>query len=132
MDMKVLQKTVEKIVLKEPISLEKLYELMIENQEKMPGKFKLKKGIIGKSILFDVFMKTQPKITLKENTIIIRRVGNTTSVGVGNMPAMDFKAIKQSVQAVKEGGLSKSVSGGAEYFGNVCNATREILKNYIL
>jgi len=131
MDMKTMQKTVEKIVLQEPITLEELHELMKQNSENMPGKFKFKKGLFGKSILFDVFMQTQPRITVKENTVTVRRMGNSTSVGVGNMPAMDFKAMKQTAQAVKGGGLGKAVSGGAEYFVSVCDAMVELLQTRV-
>lgn len=128
MDMKALQKTVDKIVLSEAMTLEQLHELMVQNSEKMPGKFKLKKGLFGKAILFDVFMQTQPRITIKDNTVTIRRMGNSTTVGIGNMPKMDFKDMKQRIGAVKEGGLGKAVSGGAEYFGKACDAMQELLK----
>jgi len=128
MDMKAMKKSVEKIVLKDPITLEELYELMKGNSDKFPGKFKFKKGLFGKSILFDIFMQVQPRVTVKENRVTVRRMGNSTTVGVGNMPAMDFKALKQSAQAVKGGGLGKAVSGGAEYFVSVCDAMVDLLK----
>jgi len=38
------------------------------------------------------------------------------------------KAIKQTAQAVKSGGYSKAISGGAEYFGSVCDAMRDLLE----
>ena len=128
--MDVLSKNVEKITLKEPMTLEELYDLMKENSEKLPEKFKLKKGILGKSIHFAVVMQTDPKITIKDNVVTIRRMGNTTQVGVGNMPSMDFKDLKQRAKAVKEGGLGKAISGGAEYFVSVCDAMVELLKPY--
>ena len=78
MDMNVLTKTVEKITLNEAMTLEQLYELMTQNIDKMPKGFKLKKGLMGKSILFDVFMQTQPKITVKDNLVTIRRMGKET------------------------------------------------------
>ncbi len=130
MDMDVLTKTVEKIELKNSISLEEINDLMLENAEKFPGKFKLKKGLMGKAINFDVFMQTQPKITIKDKIVTIRRVGNSTSVGIGNMPSMDFKDLKQRVNAVKDGGLGKAVSGGADYFSSVCDVMQDILKSY--
>lgn len=128
MDMKVLQKSVEKIELNQAITIEELYDVMIENSDKLPGKFKLKKGLMGKAILFDVFMQTQPRITVKDNTITIRRIENKTSVGIGNLPSMDFKDIKQRTKAVKEGGFSKAISGGAEYFTSVCDSMIELLE----
>lgn len=130
MKMDVLSKNVEKIKLKNPMTLDQLYELMMQNIEKMPGKFKLKKGIMGKAILFDVIMQTQPRITVKDNIVTVRRMGNSTSVGVGNMPSVDFKDMKQRAQAVKEGGFSKAISGGAEYFGSVCDAMVELLQTH--
>ncbi|HZK28493.1 MAG TPA: hypothetical protein VFD00_13235 [Thermoclostridium sp.] len=130
MKMDVLSKSVEKINLKESMTLEQLYDLMKQNSEKMPGKFKLKKGLFGKSILFDVVMQTQPRITVKNNLVTVRRMNNSTSVGVGNMPTMDFKDMKQRAKAVKEGGFGKAISGGAEYFGSACDAMVELLKTY--
>lgn len=130
MQMDVLAKTVEKIKLRESMTPEELYDLMLQNSEKFPGKFKLKKGLLGKSILFDVFMQTQPRITVKEDKVTIRRMGNSTSVGVGNMPSVDFKDLKQRTQAVKEGGFGKAISGGAEYFGSVCDAMVDLLSAY--
>lgn len=130
MKMDVLAKNVEKIKLKEAMTLEQIYDLMMENPEKMPGKFKLKKGIFGKSILFDVVMQTQPRITVKDNIVTVRRMGNSTTVGVGNMPGIDFKSLKQRTKAVKEGGFSKAISGGAEYFGSVCDVMVDLLQTH--
>lgn len=130
MNMDVMKKNVEKITLKEAMTLEELYDLMKANQEELPGKFKLKKGLMGKSINFDVFMQTQPKVTVKDKVVTIRRMGSSTKVGVGSMPSMDIKNMKQQFQAVKEGGIKKSITGGAEYFVGVCNAMVELLAPY--
>lgn len=130
MNMDIMKKTVEKIELKKSLTLEEIYQLMMESSKSFPGKFKLKKGLIGKAINFDVFMKTEPKITLKAKVVTIRRIGSTTSVGIGSMPAMNFKAIEQTVASVKDGGLGKAVTGGAEYFSQVCDAMQELLKDY--
>lgn len=127
MDMDVMKKSVEKITLKEEMTLGQLYDLMKENKDIMPGEFKLKKGILGKSINFDVFMQTEPRITVKDNVVTVRRMGKSTEVGIGNMPSMDFKDMKQRLKAVKDGGIKKSVTGGAEYFVGVCNAMVELL-----
>jgi hypothetical protein len=129
MNINVMKKTVEKIVLREPITLEYLYELMIQTPAKLPGSFKLKKGLMSKSIYFDVFVQEQPRITVKGNTVTVRRMRKKSNVGIGNMPSMDFKAMKQTAQAVKDGGFTKSISGGAEYFVSVCDAMRELLKS---
>ncbi|NLC03765.1 MAG: hypothetical protein GX787_05715, partial [Tissierellia bacterium] len=110
MKMDVLSKNVEKITLKEAMTLEEMYDLMKTNSEKLPEKFKLKKGILGKSINFEVVMQTEPKITIKDNIVTIRRMGNSTEVGIGKMPSLDFKDLKQRTQAVKEGGFGKAIS----------------------
>lgn len=130
MKMDVLSKTVEKINLKEVMTIEQLYDLMKENSEKLPEKFKLKKGVLGKSIHFEVVMQTDPKVTVKDNIVTIRRVGNSTEVGIGNMPSLDFKDLKQRTKAIKEGGLGKAISGGADYFASVCDAMVDLLKPY--
>lgn len=127
MNMDVMKKSVEKITLKEEMSLDQLYDLMKENQEELPAKFKLKKGLMGKSINFDVFMQTEPRITVKDKVVTIRRMGSSTKVGIGSMPSLDYKDMKQRVKAVKDGGIKKSVTGGAEYFVGVCNAMVELL-----
>lgn len=130
MKMDVLSKNVQKITLKEAMTLEEMYDLMKTNSEKLPEKFKLKKGILGKSINFEVVMQTEPKITIKDNIVTIRRMGNSTEVGIGKMPSLDFKDLKQRTQAVKEGGFGKAISGGADYFGSVCDAMVDLLKPY--
>lgn len=130
MKMDALSKNVEKIELKQAMTLEELYELMMENSEKMPEKFKLKKGLMGKAIEFNVIMQTVPRITVKDNIVTIRRMGKSTQVGIGNMPSLDFKDLKQRAKAVKEGGLGKAISGGADYFVSVCDAMVELLTTY--
>ncbi len=130
MNMDVMKKSVEKINLKEAMTVEDLYKIMQENSEALPGEFKLKKGLLGKSIDFKVYMQTQPHVTVKDNIVTVRRLGNKTKVGIGGMPSIDYKNLKQSVKAVKDGGLGKSVTGGAEYFVNICNAMVDILEPY--
>lgn len=130
LSIKELSKTVEKIKLKEDMTLEELYKLMMESSESLPGKFKLKKGLMGKSILFDVFMQTQPRITVKDKLVTIRLMGNSTEVGIGKMPSLDFKDLKQRTQAIKDGEWGKAATGGPQYFVNVCDAMVELLKPY--
>ncbi|MDY0236600.1 MAG: hypothetical protein RBR71_11245 [Gudongella sp.] len=125
-----LTKTVEKINLKEEMSLEELNDFMMENTEKLPAKFKLKKSIIGKAILFDTNMQVEPRVTVKDKEITIRYMENSTSVGIGNAPSLDFKDLKQRAKAVKEGGFGKAVTGGPEYFISICDAMVELLKPY--
>lgn len=125
-----LSKTVEKIKLREEMDLNELNDIMLENTGKLPAGFKLKKGLTGKAILFDTNMQVQPRVTVKDKEVTIRLMGNSTSVGIGNMPSMDFKDLKQRAKAVKEGGIGKAVTGGNEYFISVCDAMVELLKPY--
>lgn len=130
MNMDQLTKSVEKINLKKAMTLDELYDLMMKNSTELPGKFKLKKGMMGKSILFDVKMQMQPRITVKDNLVTIRKMGKSTKVGMGEMPSMDFKDLKQRTKAVKEGGFKKAVTGSQDYFVEVCDSMVELLASY--
>ncbi len=133
MDMKALQKAVEKYTLRDSTDIENLHRLMTESGVQFPGNFKLKKGLFGKSIIFDVFMQVQPQITVKDNVVTCRKMSSSTTVSTGVSSnatvGMDIKASKQFKEAMKEGGFKKAVSGGAEYFIGVCDALREVLKD---
>ena len=118
----------ESFVLKEPISLEELYDLMTHNKSNFPDKFKLKGGLFGKSIKFPVFMNIQPIITVKDTKVKVSAVQKSTSVGVGGT-TIDIKAAKQALQSAKEGGLIKAVTGGAEKYQQVIDATHELLQS---
>ena len=128
MDLKSMSKVVEKLVLHDSISLEELHNFMEQTGISFPGKFKLKKGLFGPYIGFDTFMQVQPRIKVKGNTVVIRKINVSTQVGVGGM-SIDIKATQQSIGAVKEGGLGKAISGGQEYFLSVIEKTRELLKS---
>ena len=113
MDMKALSKTVEKFTLAEPMTLEELHQLMTQRwTAELPGRFKLKKGLLGKSITFDVYMQTQPRVTVKGNLVTVRRISNSTKVSVGGSPGIDFKDMKQRVTVAREGGINKAASVG--------------------
>ncbi|MDL2238234.1 hypothetical protein LJC56_10500 [Christensenellaceae bacterium OttesenSCG-928-K19] len=114
---------VMKIKLKEPMAIEELYNLMTESQTTaFPRRFKLKGGLLGKSIQFDVYLQVQPTITVKDHTITIRRIEKSTSVG-----GIDFKAMSQSI-----GGLAKGdFSSGVDYFMNVYDRVCELLGDRI-
>ena len=129
MSFKEMTKTVEKFALREPVSLEELNDLMVQSGIEFPGRFKLKKGLFGKSIIFDVLMQIQPRVTVKDNMVIIRKVRSSTKVSVGGMPGVDIKATKQRIQAAKEGGLGKAVSGGLDYYTNVIELMRGLLQS---
>lgn len=128
MSLKELSKTSEKFQLSEPITLEELHDLMVQNQEAFPGKFKLKKGLFGASISFDVFMNVKPFIKTKENTVTVRKMQSSTKVGVGGMN-IDIKATQQAMSAAKEGGIGKAVTGGQDYFLQVIEAVGAVLKD---
>jgi hypothetical protein len=113
------------------MTLEHLHELMTQYSAGFPGQFKLKKGLLGKSIMFDVYMQVQPRITIKDNVVTCRKMSNSTTVSTGIGGASvgtDIKASKQYREAMKEGGLKKAISGGPEYFHGVCDALRDMLK----
>ncbi len=133
MDMKALQKAVEKYTLREAMGIEDLHSLMVGSGAQFPGNFKLKKGLFGKSITFDVYMQVQPRITVKDNVVTCRKMSSSTTVSTGVSSnatvGMDIKASKQYKDAMKEGGLKKAISGGPEYFLGVCDALREVLKD---
>ena len=122
-EIKEMSKTAEKFTLKEPITLDELYQLMTQRwTAEMPGKFQLKKGLFGKSIKFDLYMQILPVVTVKGNVVTVRRQQQSTTVG-----GVDIKDTKQRMAAAKEGGLKKAALGGAEYFQNIRNAMREVL-----
>jgi len=130
MDMKTMQKAVEKYTLREPMTLDELHQLMTTRwNAEMPGTFKLKKGLFGKSITFDTYMQVQPKVSVKNNIVTCRKFNSSTTVSVGGSPATDIKNMKERLDAAKEGGLKKAALGGVEYFLGVCDAMREILKD---
>ena len=124
-ELKEMSKVVEKFTLKDPMTLDELHQFMIQRwTAEMPGKFKLKKGLFGKRIEFDVYMQILPRVTVKGNVVTVRRQQQSTTVG-----GVDFKDAKQRMAAAKEGGLKKAAMGGMEYFVNVRNAMREVLQD---
>lgn len=127
MDMRSLSNTVRKYTLREPMSPEALYQLMMDRGGAFPGPFKLKKGLFGKSIQFGVVMQLQPVIKVKDNVVTARAVSNSTKVGIGSMPEMDFKSIKQRTAALKQGGVGKALLGGQQNFHQICDVLQDIL-----
>jgi len=130
--LKELSKSSEKFTLRQAMTLEDLFALMQSNlNPALAGRFKLKKGLLGKSIAFDVYMTVLPKVSVKNNIVTVRKMSVSTQVGVGGMPAIDFKALGQTADAVSSGGIGKAVTGGSEYFLGVCDAMRELLKDMV-
>jgi len=127
MDLKAMGKSVEKYTLNAPMTIEELHDLMNQRwNAELPGKFKLKKGLFGKSILFDVYMQVQPRITVKNNLVTCRKMNSQSTMSSGGM-GIDLKASKQYAQAIKEGGVKSAIAGGPQYFHGVCDALREML-----
>ena len=122
-------KSAEKYALNAPMTPEALCELMTQRwTAEMPGRFVLKKGLGGKSIMFDVYMQAQPVVTVKGSEVTVKRITNKTTASVGGMGG-DFKAMKQAAAAIKDGGLKAAALGGQEYFNAVCDAMRDVLKD---
>jgi len=116
----------KKIKLREPTTVEDLYNLMTERwQADLPGKFQLKKGLFGSYIKFDTYLTIQPRIKVKNNLVKITRVKIDTRVG-----GVNIKATTQAFKAMQDGGGIKNVAfGGKDYFLNVCNEMENILKD---
>ena len=128
MNIKEMTKVVEKFTLRDPIALDELHGLMQQNAAKFPGNFILKKGLFGPYIVFDTLMTVQPRVKSKDNKVTVRKVNITKRVGARGM-SIDIKATQQRIQAAQEGGLSKAVTGGQEYFLEVIEVMRELLQN---
>ena len=118
----------EKFILKDSISIEELHESMTQYETIFPGRFRLKKGLFGKSIVFDIYMTVLPKISVKKNIVKTSVSQRSTSVKVGNLPKIDIKATQQTIQATKEGGLGKAITGGPDYYHSITDALRELLQ----
>jgi hypothetical protein len=123
-----MSKSSEKFTLREPITIEALYQLMTERwSAELPGTFKLKKGLFGKSIQFSVYMQILPVVTVKGNVVTVRRTTQSTTVG-----GTDFKDVSQRMAAAKEGGLKKAALGGGEYLVGVRNGMRALLQDKLI
>lgn len=115
----------QRVTLKDPMTIEALHQLLTDRwNPEIPGEFKLKKGLLGKSIKFGVYMKIQPVVTVKGNVVTIRKTESSTNVG-----GVDFKNMSQTISAAKEGGLKKAVTGGIDYYIAVTGAVKEILQD---
>ena len=136
MDMKAMMKASEDYKLREPLTLEELFDIMERNPIGFPGQFTLKKGLFGKAIVFDKFAEVQPWVFVKNKTVQVRKVD--TGVGSSNDPdegiAIDLAAAARDMKAFKEGGFQGVLSGysaGPIYFHSVCDRMRELLQDRI-
>lgn len=130
MAIKITERTPSKkdYTLRQAMTIDQLHELMQERwSEDKPGKFKLKKGLFGKSIQFDVYRQVMPRITVKGNVVMLRKISNSTEVSVGGSPSLDFKNARHLGKDFKEGGMKKALNAGADYFVDVMNALQEVL-----
>ena len=107
MDQKAMAKIVEKFQLRNTFTYEELYDMMVKSDVGFPGQFKINKGIFGTSILFETYMAVQPTVTIKNTTVTVRR----------------FEVPQ------REGPFTKGWIGGSEYFNEVCNKMRELLRD---
>ncbi len=131
MSLQEMMKNTEKITLKNPMTLEELYNFLKPREAEFPGKFKLSKGLfgLGKGIIFDTFMQIEPRVTVDDNVVTIKKMTNNTSVSVGGSPAVNLKSLKQMAGAVKEDGMGAAITGGMDYFSEVCEKMVEVLKD---
>ena len=138
--MKLMEKTKESIVLREPVSLDGLYNLMEQDKARLPGEFKLEKGLLGASIVFDKYMNIGAKVSVKESTVTVSRTEQNKSVSrqQGGKNRMSFNQMSDFVQstqsvinAVQTGEFGDDLTGGLNYFQSICDAMRELLQNRI-
>jgi len=118
-----------KYKLRDPMTTEALYDLMTEKwQAKLPGQFKLKKGLFGSYICFDTYMTIQPRVKVKNDEVRITR--NIIEVKVGGL---DLKAASQAINTMRHGGNMMDVMmAGPEYFLKVCAEIRNILEGKVI
>jgi len=127
MDMRTYMKNTDKIELRDPLSIEDLYNLMAQYWQSMPGRFEVKKSLFGTAIVFDEFMSIEPRITVKGNMVIVGKSKTSTEVSVMGISPSAIKHTQQQAQAAQQGGLSKAFTGGQDYFLRVCEAMRWLL-----
>ena len=119
----------QKFTLGSPMSLEELESLMRANQNLFPGAFKLKRGILGKQIVFDTYMQVQPYIKVKENVVRLSyaKVSLEVGLGKGGETMVDLKDLGQRMTALKEGGIKEAALGGNTYFTAITQALGQLL-----
>ena len=129
MDLKEMNKQKEVFTLREPIELDALFALMQQSGLPWPSNYQLKKGLMGKSIAFEVYMTIEVKISVKNNVVTVAKFTNSTTVSVGGGPAVDFKANKQFREAAKEGGLMAGAMAGVNRFHEIIDLVRQLLQD---
>jgi len=115
--------------LREATTTEDLYTLLTrEWQLPLPGKFELKKGLLGTFIRFDTYMTMQPRVKVKDNVVKISRVQVETQTN-----GMDVKATAQAIDVISHGGsMMDAMMAGPEYFIRVCAEVERILHDQVV
>ena len=139
MDMKTMMKAAEDYKLREPLTLEELFDIMQTSNIAFPGQFKITKGVFGKAIVFDTFAEVKPRITVKDKTVKVRKTETNTGSTIPSREREEGLRINlteaaHDIKTMKEGGFDGLLSGhgsGPEYFNNVCDRMRELLQDRI-
>jgi len=135
MDLKEMNKSVEKYTLANAMTIEELYQLMTErwNTELPAGPFIIKKGLMGQSIQFPTYQTVQPVVTVKGNEVVCKKTEGA-KVEVMGVNHKDRKQRKEAFGAGKAGGgflqgMKDAAMGGVQYYHDVCNVLRGILQD---
>ena len=111
-DNKLSPRATVRFALREAMSLETLFELMQKRKSGFPGRFALRKRLLGPArIKFDVFLTIQPVVSVRDDMVIVRRKQVNSSIPVFDAEGSD-------------------ITGGQEYFTAVYRTIEDILKNY--
>ncbi|MCL2785361.1 MAG: hypothetical protein FWD55_07995 [Propionibacteriaceae bacterium] len=129
MDMRSYMKNSEKLTLVQPMTIEELHGLMTQYAYAMPGRFELKKGLMGASIKFDEYLETEPVIKVKGSVVTVSKSTVSSGVSINGMDLGAPKRMAQQAQAFQEGGLGKAITGGQEYFLKVIETMKWLLQN---
>jgi len=98
-----MSKSKEKLSLRKPITLDELFSLMEQDKARFPGNFKLKKGLFGASIVFDMYMNMGAKVKAKGTEVIINRLEQNKNVirQQGGKNRMQINQMADFVQSTK-------------------------------
>jgi len=124
-------RSVERFTLREPMTLDELYVLIKERwNSALPCDFKLEKSLLFKSIVFDAYMRTSPKVKIQKNVVTVYQnfVGNNNNDTYNHFDVRKIEEMARKNNAFKEAGIDN----GNEYFIALCNALREVLRDMIL
>jgi len=133
--LKEMNKSVEKYKLANAMTIEELFQLMVErwNTELPAGQFIIKKGMMGQKIEFPSYQTVQPIVTVKGNEVVCKKTEGTKVEVMG----VNHKDRNQRNKAFNEGneaggflqGMKNAAMGGVEYYLGVCDTMRGILQD---